>query len=76
MFALKPFKFTYIEMKIFENTFLPSEDLQIHGTVCFPLPTSPLTPPLVMSNALNSCLEFATLKRGAISLYKIVVIFF
>ncbi len=36
---------------------------------CFSLPLSPLSPPLEMSNAWNSCLEFATLKRGAISPY-------
>ncbi len=27
--CLKPFKFTYMEMKIFENTFPPYEDIQI-----------------------------------------------
>ncbi len=49
-------------MKIFENTSPSYKDVQILG-MYFSLPTSPLTPPLVMSNASNSCLEFATLKR-------------
>ncbi len=31
MFALKPFKFTYMEMKIFENAFPPYEEFQILG---------------------------------------------
>ncbi len=50
MFALKPFKFTFMQMKIFENTFPLYEDLQIL-LAYFSLPTSPLTPFLVMSNA-------------------------
>ncbi len=49
LFSLKPFKFTYMEMKIFENTFPPYEDLQVIGMLFIPI--SPLTPPLVMSNA-------------------------
>jgi hypothetical protein len=40
MFALKPFKFAHMEMKIFENTFPPYEDLQIPGM----LSTSHITP--------------------------------
>ncbi len=39
LFALKPFMFTYMEMKIFENTFPPYEDLTI--LPYFYLPTSP-----------------------------------
>ncbi len=31
LFALKPFKITYMEMKIFENNFPPYEDLKILG---------------------------------------------
>jgi hypothetical protein len=31
LIALKPFKFTYMEMKIFENSFLPYKVLQILG---------------------------------------------
>jgi hypothetical protein len=53
-------------MKIFENNFPPYEDLQILGMLS--LLTSPLTSPLVMNNAKNSCLEFKTLKKGAISI--------
>jgi hypothetical protein len=58
MFALKPIKFTYMEIKIFESSFSPYEDLHILGMLF----TSPLTSPLVMCSALNSCMEFATLK--------------
>jgi hypothetical protein len=48
LFALKPFKFTYMEMKKFEkNTFPPYEAYKF--LACFSLPTSPLTPPLVMT---------------------------
>jgi hypothetical protein len=69
LFALKPpFKSTYMEMKIFENIFPPHEDLQTLRMLFTSHITSHTTP-LVMSNALNSCLEFATLKRGTISLY-------
>jgi hypothetical protein len=49
MFALKPFKFTYKEMKIFENTFPPYEDFQILGILFTSYIT--LTPPLEKSNA-------------------------
>jgi hypothetical protein len=44
LFAQKPFKVTYMEMKIFENSFPPYENLKFLG--CFSLPTSPVTPPL------------------------------
>ncbi len=52
-----------MEMKIFETTFHPYEDLKILGMLF----TSHITPrtTLVMSNAYNACLEFATPKRGA-----------
>ncbi len=43
MFALKPIKFTYMEMKIFERSFLHMKTYKILG--------SPLTPPLVMCSA-------------------------
>jgi hypothetical protein len=47
LFALQPFEFSYMEMKIIENTFPPYEDLH-----AFHFPHHPsLTPPLVMSNA-------------------------
>jgi hypothetical protein len=45
MFALKSFAFTYLK----KNSFSPFEDLKF--LTCFSLPTTPLTSPLVMSNA-------------------------
>jgi hypothetical protein len=67
LFALKPFNFTYMEMKLFENTFPPYENLQILGIGTFHF-TSPLTAPLVKSNAENSCLKFATEERCDLSI--------
>ncbi len=49
MFALKPFKFTYMEMKIFENTYPPYEDLQILG-ILFTSHFTPHTPIMVKTN--------------------------
>ncbi len=45
LFALKPFKFIYIE-KIFENSFSPYEDLQILGMLF----TSHITPHTTLGN--------------------------
>jgi hypothetical protein len=44
--ALEPFKFSYMEMKIFENTFPPYEDLQILGMFS----TSHITPHTNLGN--------------------------
>jgi hypothetical protein len=62
MFALKPIKFTYMETKIFESSFSPSEELQILGMLF--TPTSPLNHPWKCVVRKTLALEFATLKRG------------
>jgi hypothetical protein len=67
LFALKSFKFTYMEMKIFENTFLPYEDLQI---LCMFF-TSHITPHTTLGN--EQCLKLLlgvsnTKERGNLSL--------
>jgi hypothetical protein len=41
LYALKPFKFTYMAIKIFENTFPPCEG-EFEFLACFSLTTSPL----------------------------------
>jgi hypothetical protein len=51
MLALKPIKFTYMEIKIFESSFSPYEDLKILGMLLTSHPTLALTPPLVMCSA-------------------------